>query len=70
MNKEAIDTVLNAPHIATAKVFSCESLSGLCTLQAAIGNEVGTKDRLHIRITESNGQGKFNTCWWALAACW
>ena len=67
MNKEAIDTVLNAPHIATAKVFTCESLSGLCTLTAAIGYEVGTKDRLHIRITGSNGQGKFNTCWWSLA---
>lgn len=67
MNKESIDAVLNTPHIATAKVFECESLSGLCTLQAAIGYEVGTKDRLHIRITGSNGQGKFNTCWWSLA---
>lgn len=67
MNKESIDTVLETPHIATAKVFYCESLSGLCQLQAAIGYEVGTKDRLHIRITESNGQGKFNTCWWSLA---
>lgn len=67
MNKETIDDVLNAPHIATAKVFTCESLSGLCTLQAAIGYEVGTKDRLHIRITASNGQGKFNTSWWSLA---
>jgi hypothetical protein len=68
MNKETFDDVLKTPHIATAKVFECESLSGLCTLQAAIGYEIGTKDRLHIRITESNGQGKFNTCWWALAA--
>lgn len=67
MSKESIDDVLNAPHIATAKVFECESLSGLCTLQAAIGYEVGTTDRLHIRITESNGQGKFNACWWSLA---
>lgn len=67
MSKESIDAVLNAPHIATAKVFQCESLSGLCTLTAAIGYEVGTKDRLHIRITESNGQGKFNTCFWSLA---
>lgn len=68
MIKETIDAVLNAPHIATAKVFECESLSGLCTLTAAIGYEVGTKDRLHIRITESNGMGKFNACWWSLAA--
>lgn len=67
MNKETIDAVLNAPHIATAKVFTCESLSGLCVLQAAIGYEVGTKDRLFIRITESNGMGKFNSCWWSLA---
>lgn len=64
MSKESIDA---SPHIATAKVFTCESLSGLCQLQAAIGYEVGTTDRLHIRITESNGQGKFNTCWWSLA---
>jgi hypothetical protein len=64
MNKETIDA---SPHIATAKVFSCESLSGLCTLTAAIGYEVGTTDRLHIRITESNGMGKFNSCWWSLA---
>lgn len=67
MSKESIDAVLNAPHIATAKVFTCESLSGLCTLTAAIGYEVGTKDRLYIRITESNGMGKFNACWWSLA---
>jgi hypothetical protein len=65
MSKESIDAVLNAPHIATAKVFKCESLSGLCTLQAAIGYQA--KDRLHIRITESNGMGKFNSCWWSLA---
>lgn len=67
MSKESMDDVLNAPHIATAKVFTCESLSGLCTLTAAIGYEVGTKDRLFIRITESNGMGKFNSCWWSLA---
>ena len=67
MNKETIDTVLNTPHIATVKVFTCESLSGLCQLHGAIGYEVGTKDRLHIRITESNGKGKFNACWWSLA---
>ncbi len=67
MSKESIDVAMNAPHIATAKVFACESLSGLCTLTAAIGYEVGTNDRLHIRITGSNGQGKFNTCFWSLA---
>ena len=67
MSKESIDDVLKAPHIATAKVFTCESLSGLCTLTAAIGYEVGTTDRLYIRIAESNGMGKFNTCFWSLA---
>ena len=67
MSKESIEAVLNAPHIATAKVFQCESLSGLCTLTAAIGYEVGTKDRLHVRITKSDGMGKFNACWWSLA---
>jgi hypothetical protein len=67
MNKESIDAVLNTPHIATAKVFTCESLSGLCVLQGAIGYEVGTTDRLHIRIMESDGKGKFNSCWWSLA---
>jgi len=67
MNKESIDATLNAPHIATAKVFKCKSLSGLCTLTAAIGYEVGTKDRLYVRITESDGMGKFNSCWWSLA---
>jgi hypothetical protein len=66
-DQESIDAALNAPHIATAKVFTCESLSGLCTLQAAIGYEVGTTDRLFIRIAESNGMGKFNSCWWSLA---
>lgn len=65
MSKESIDAVLNAPHIATAKVFTCESLSGLCTLHAAIGYQA--KDRLFIRITESDGMGKFNTSWWSLA---
>ncbi|MDO8787696.1 MAG: hypothetical protein Q7J42_06465 [Sulfuritalea sp.] len=64
MNKKSIDA---SPHIATAKVFTCESLSGLCVLHAAIGYEVGTTDRLYIRITESNGMGKFNSCWWSLA---
>jgi hypothetical protein len=68
MTKESIDDVLRAPHIATAKIFSFESLSSSCRLQGAIGYEVGTKDRLHIRITESNGKGKFNACWWSLAA--
>jgi hypothetical protein len=67
MNKETIDAALNAPHIATAKTFQFESLSGLCTLTAAIGYEVGTKDRLHIRIISSDGPGKFNTCFWSLA---
>jgi hypothetical protein len=67
MSKESIDVALNASHIATAKVFTCESLSGLCVLHGAIGYEVGTKDRLHIRIVESDGKGKFNSCWWSLA---
>ena len=67
MSKETIDTVMNAPHIATAKVFQCESLSGLCTLTAAIGYEVGTKDRLAIRIVQSDGRGKYNSCFWSLA---
>jgi len=67
MSKESIDVALNVPHIATAKTFTCESLSGLRVLHAAIGYEVGTKDRLYVRITESNGMGKFNACWWSLA---
>ncbi len=67
MSKESIEAVLNAPHIATAKVFQCESLSGLCTLSAAIGYEVGTKDRLFVRIADSDGKGKFNSCFWSLA---
>jgi hypothetical protein len=65
MNKETIDA---SPHIATAKIFSFESLSSSCRLQGAIGYEVGTKDRLHVRVISSDGPGKFNTCWWSLAA--
>jgi hypothetical protein len=61
------ESIVASPHIATAKIFSCESLSGRCVLQAAIGYEVGTKDRLYIKITASDGQGKFNACWWSLA---
>ncbi len=67
MTKETIDGVLNAPQIATAKIFSFDSLSGSCRLQGAIGYEVGTKDRLHVRVLSSDGPGKFNTCWWSLA---
>ncbi len=67
MSKESIDDVLNAPHIATAKIFPFESLSGSCRLQGAIGYELGTKDRLHVRVLSSDGPGKFNTCWWSLA---
>jgi hypothetical protein len=67
MSKESIDAALNAPHIATAKVFAFESLSTSCRLQGAIGYEVGTKDRLYVRIISSDGPGKFNTCWWSLA---
>jgi hypothetical protein len=67
MNKESIDAALNAPYIATAKTFSFESLSTSCRLQGAIGYEVGTKDRLHVRVLSSDGPGKFNTCWWSLA---
>ncbi len=67
MSKESIDVAMNAPHIATAKVFAFESLSTSCRLHGAIGYEVGTKDHLHIRILSSDGPGKFNRSWWSLA---
>lgn len=55
------------PSIRVAKIASCKSLSGLTELEYHVGYEVGTQDKIHIRITASNGNGKFNSCWWSLA---
>ena len=53
--------------INVAKIATCNSLSGLTELQYHLGYEAGTKDKLYIRISASNGNGKFNACWWSLA---
>lgn len=55
------------PIIRVAKIASCLSLSGLTELEYHIGYEAGTPDKIHIRIMASNGNGKFNSCWWSLA---
>jgi hypothetical protein len=58
---KSIDAALNSPQIAIAKVFSCKSLSGLCTLEIHIAYVVGTKDRVFWRIWYSDGRGRWNT---------
>lgn len=55
------------PSIRVAKIARCMSLSGLTELEYHVGYEAGTQDKIHIRITASNGNGKFNACWWSLA---
>ena len=42
MSKESIDTAINPPFIAIAKIAKCESLSGLCELEYHVGYEIGT----------------------------
>jgi hypothetical protein len=60
-------SMLSTPIINTAKIATCNSLSGLSELQYQIGYEAGTKDKIHIRIAASNGNGKFNSIFWSLA---
>jgi len=59
---------IEVPIIHIAKIATCSSLSGLTQLDYALGYEVGSKDRLHIRILQSDGNGKYNACWWSLAS--
>ena len=42
MSKDSIDTAINPPSIAIAKIAKCESLSGLCELEYHVGYEIGT----------------------------
>jgi hypothetical protein len=56
------------PVVHIAKISTCNSLSGLTQLDYALGYEVGSNDRLHIRILQSNGNGKYNACWWSLVS--
>jgi hypothetical protein len=53
--------------INVAKIATCESLSGLSTLEYHVGYEAGTKDRISIRIWKNSGGGKFNTDWVSLS---
>jgi hypothetical protein len=55
------ESIVASPHIAIAKVFSCKSLSKLCTLEIHIAYVVGTKDRIYWRIWHSDGRGRWNT---------
>jgi hypothetical protein len=55
------------PKINTAKIATCNSLSGLTELQYHLGYEADAKDKIHIRIATSNGNGKFNSIFWSLA---
>lgn len=54
------------PSIRVAKIANCKSLSGMTELEYHVGYEAGTLDKIYIRITASNGNGKFNSCWWSL----
>jgi hypothetical protein len=55
------------PKINVAKIATCNSLSGLTELQYHVGYEADAKDKIHIRIAASNGNGKFNSIFWSLA---
>lgn len=55
------------PKINVAKIATCLSVSGLTELQYHLGYVAGSNDCLYIRIVASNGNGKFNRCWWSLA---
>ncbi len=59
--------MLSTPIINTAKIATCKSLSGLTELQYHLGYEADAKDKIHIRIATSNGNGKFNSIFWSLA---
>lgn len=63
MSKESIDAEINPPSIAVAKIATCESLSGLCDLEYHVGYEIGTKDRICLRIWNSSGNGRWNRDW-------
>ena len=67
MSKDSIDTAINPPSIAIAKIAKCESLSGLCELEYHVGYEIGTKDRICLRIWSSSGNGKWNRDWKSLS---
>ena len=56
-----------SPIINTAKIATCNSLSGLTELQYHLGYEADATDKIHIRIAASNGNGKFNSIFWSLA---
>jgi hypothetical protein len=56
------------PALHIAKIESCESLSGLSTLEYHVGYVAGSKDRICFRIWTNSGSGKFNTDWVALSA--
>ena len=59
--------MLTTPVINTAKIATCNSLSGLTELQYHLGYEAGSKDKIRIRVAASTGSGKFNACFWSLA---
>jgi hypothetical protein len=67
MSKESNDAAINLPSIAIAKIANCESLSGLCELEYHIGYEIGTKDRICLRIWSSSGNGIWNRDWKSLS---
>lgn len=54
------------PEINIAKIVTCESLSGLSTLEYHVGYEAGSTDHIHFRIWKNSGGGKFNTAWISL----
>jgi hypothetical protein len=67
MSKESIDAAINLTPIAIAKIAKCESLSGLCELEYHVGYEIGSKDRICLRIWSSSGNGIWNRDWKSLS---
>lgn len=54
--------------IRIAKIATCESLSGLSTLEYHVGYEAGNPDQIHYRIWKNSGGGKYCPDWVSLAA--
>lgn len=66
MNKNEVEAPL-VDVINVAKISTCESLSGLSTLEYHVGYEAGSKGMIAFRIWKNSGGGKFNTDWIGLS---
>lgn len=69
MNKQETEVeVCDLPVIHIAKIATCNSLSGLSTLEYHVGYEASNPARIYFRIWKNSGGGKFNTDWIGLGA--